>query len=125
MKKFAFLSIFIVCITTNAQVQTIEPGNTASGFSLKNIDGKMISVNDFPEAKGFILVFTANTCPYAIAYEDRLIALNERFAPRGYPVIAINPNPPKLSLVTVLKKCRKRRRKKVSVSLTCLMRIKK
>lgn len=94
---FAFLSIFFVCLTASAQVQTIEPGDTAPGFTLKNIDGKMVSPDDFPNAKGFILVFTANTCPYAIAYENRLIALDKKFASQGYPVIAINPNPPQLS----------------------------
>lgn len=61
-------------------------------FSLKNIDGRLVSLADFPEAKGFILVFTCNHCPYAIAYEDRLQALHVNFAPQGFPLIAINPN---------------------------------
>lgn len=98
MKNFVLLSLFL-CLGYNAeaQINTIEPGATAPGFNLKNIDGKMVSPESYPDAKGFILVFTANTCPYAIAYEDRLIALDKKFNPQGYPVIAINPNPPALS----------------------------
>lgn len=63
-------------------------------FSLKNVDGKMISMADYPDAKGYIIVFTCNHCPYSIAYEDRLIALDQKYKAQGYPVIAINPNDP-------------------------------
>ncbi len=97
MKNFALLSCFIFVITATAQVKTLEPGDTAPGFNLKNIDGQMISPEDYPNAKGFIVVFTANTCPYAIAYEDRLIALGKKYNSKGYPVIAINPNSPEAS----------------------------
>lgn len=69
-------------------------GDTATDFSLKNVDGNMVSLADYPEAKGFIVTFTCNHCPYAVLYEDRLIALHNTFAPQGYPVIAINPNDP-------------------------------
>ncbi len=69
-------------------------GDMAADFSLMNIDGKMVSLSDFEEAKGFILTFTCNHCPYAVFYEDRLIALDEKYKTKGYPVIAINPNNP-------------------------------
>ncbi|MDO6597910.1 thioredoxin family protein [Oceanihabitans sp. 2_MG-2023] len=69
-----------------------QVGDIATDFSLKNIDGKMVSLADFKEAKGFIVVFTCNTCPYAVAYEDRVEALNKKYAGKGYPVIAIMPN---------------------------------
>lgn len=69
-------------------------GDYVKDFSLKNVDGKMISLADYENAKGFILTFTCNTCPYSVAYEDRLIALDKKYASKGYPVIAINPNSP-------------------------------
>ncbi|MDB5120303.1 MAG: resA 8 [Sphingobacteriales bacterium] len=87
-----FLSLLV-----NAQVKPITPGQPAPEFNLKNVDNKMVSFNDYPTAKGFIIVFTCNTCPYAQGYEQRIIKLNEKFQPLGYPVIAINPNDPKLS----------------------------
>lgn len=67
-------------------------GDIATDFSLENIDGKMVSLSDYDSAKGFIVVFTCNTCPYAVAYEDRVEALNKKYAKQGYPVIAIMPN---------------------------------
>ena len=69
-------------------------GDLATDVSLSNIDGKMVSLTDYDDAKGFIVIFTCNTCPYSVAYEDRIIALDKKYAPLGYPVIAINPNDP-------------------------------
>jgi len=67
-------------------------GDIATDFKLMNIDGKMVSLSDYKDAKGFIITFTCNTCPYAVLYEDRLEALNKKYAPKGYPLIAIMPN---------------------------------
>lgn len=71
-----------------------QVGDVASDFSLKNINNNNVSLEDFKEAKGFIVVFTCNHCPYAVAYEDRIIALDKKYKEKGYPVIAINPNNP-------------------------------
>ena len=70
-------------------------GDLAADFTLKNVDGEMISLSDYNEAKGFLVVFTCNSCPYANAYEERIIALDLKYKISGVPVIAINPNNPK------------------------------
>ena len=67
-------------------------GEKVSDFKLKNVDGNMVSFADFKEAKGFIVIFTCNHCPFAQAYEQRIIDLQNKYSPKGYPVIAINPN---------------------------------
>ncbi|GAA3972913.1 thioredoxin family protein [Hymenobacter antarcticus] len=67
-------------------------GDKAADFKLKNTNGKMVSLADNKAAKGYIVVFTCNTCPYAKAYESRIVDLNTKYAPLGYPVVAINPN---------------------------------
>lgn len=69
-----------------------EVGDIATDFKLKNIDGNMVSLADYKDAKGFIVIFTCNTCPYAVRYEDRIVALDKKYASQGYPVIAIMPN---------------------------------
>lgn len=72
-------------------------GDLATDFKLKNVDGSMVSLSDFKDAKGYIVIFSCNTCPYVVAYEDRMIALDKKYKSKGYPVIAINPNNPKIS----------------------------
>lgn len=71
-----------------------EVGDKAMNFTLENVDGRMISLSDYDDQKGAIVIFTCNHCPYSVAYEDRIIALHQKYAPQGYPVIAINPNDP-------------------------------
>ena len=71
-----------------------EIGDTAENFILKNIDDEMVSLDDYEDANGFVIIFTCNTCPYAKLYEDRIIAMHAELAPKGYHVIAINPNDP-------------------------------
>lgn len=78
-----------------AQAQTgYQVGDITADFNLKNIDGRKVSLANYADAKGYIVVFTCNTCPVAKAYQDRVEALNKEFAPKGYPVIAINTNDP-------------------------------
>jgi peroxiredoxin len=72
----------------------LAPGDQAKDFKLKNIDGNMVSMADYKNAKGFIVVFSCNHCPYVKAYEGRIEALNKMYEAKGFPVIAINPNDP-------------------------------
>ncbi|MBN1181365.1 MAG: thioredoxin family protein [Bacteroidales bacterium] len=76
--------------------QGYKVGDEAEDFSLKNVDGKQVSLVDYPDAKGFVVVFTCNHCPYAQAYEQRIIDIHKIYEPKGYPVIAINPNDPEI-----------------------------
>jgi len=100
MKTPVILSIMMITFMSNFTNNNVikdsgyQIGDVVSDFELKNVDGKIISLSDYNEAKGFIITFTCNTCPFAIAYEDRIIALDKKYASKGYPVIAINPNNP-------------------------------
>lgn len=69
-------------------------GDIAADFKLKNVDGKTISLANYKSAKGYIVIFTCNHCPYAKAYESRIMDLDKMYASKGYPVIAISPNDP-------------------------------
>ena len=86
--------IAILMYTSNANAVGYEIGDMAKDFSLKNVDGKMVSLSSYKDAKGVIVVFTCNHCPYAKLYEQRIIDLHKKYASQGYPVIAINPNDP-------------------------------
>ena len=102
MKAIKFLGAFAIIVVLFAftvsksadAVNGYKVGDVATDFSLKNIDGKKVSLKDFKDAKGYIVVFTCNHCPYAQAYEDRIVALDRKYKKQGYPVIAINPNNP-------------------------------
>jgi peroxiredoxin len=95
---FAFVAILsLSSFSTIKEGNGYQIGDIATDFELPNVDGKMISLADYKDAKGFIVIFTCNTCPYAKAYEDRIIELDKKYATKNYPVIAIMPNNPKVN----------------------------
>jgi peroxiredoxin len=95
MKKITII-IALMISATLMFAGGYEIGDKATDFSLKNVDGEMISLADYRDASGFIVIFTCNHCPYSVAYEDRIIELDKTYKEKGYPVIAINPNDPEL-----------------------------
>jgi len=97
MKKF--LAVLVLAVAgmvawKSADTTGYKVGDVAADFKLKNVDGKMVSLANYKSAKGFIVVFTCNHCPYAKAYESRIMDLDKMYAAKGYPVIAISPNDP-------------------------------
>ena len=97
MKIFKIITVLAVVLVASAFTTTFgdkgyEIGDIATDFKLENINGKMVSLADYKDAKGYIVIFTCNTCPYAVLYEDRIVALDKKYADKGYPVVAIMPN---------------------------------
>lgn len=96
MKKFFFTGVLAIAAMAILQAGII-PGDVANSFTLKNVDDTDVSLSDYKDQKGVIIVFTCNPCPFANAYEQRIIQLHTKYAKQGFPVIAINPNDEALS----------------------------
>ena len=92
MKKITLSSALLLLSFSLLLAGGYKVGDKASDFKLQNVDGKYVSLADYSEAKGFVVIFTCNGCPYAKAYQDRIIELDNKYKSMGYPVIAINPN---------------------------------
>ncbi|GAB2586094.1 thioredoxin family protein [Spirosoma areae] len=88
----AELLLAVVLMSVGTMSDGYKVGDAVEDFKLKNVDGKTVSLAGWKDAKGYIVAFTCNTCPVAKAYESRIIALNDQFAPKGYPVVAIQSN---------------------------------
>ena len=58
------------------------------------VDGKSLSIGEAKGAKGTLVVFTCNSCPWAKAWESRIAELGNTYAKQGIGVIAINANDP-------------------------------
>lgn len=105
MKTLKILVLLTVALVAAAAVifgmrdykSGYEVGDIATDFSLKDVSGKQVSLSQFNDAKGFILVFMCNTCPFSIANEERILALDKKYKSVGFPVIGINPNNPVVS----------------------------
>ncbi|NPD85880.1 thioredoxin family protein [Lentimicrobium sp. L6] len=93
MKKIN-LFILLLLVTSFTFAQGYKIGDEAMNFNLKNIDNQMVSLSEYSSEKGVVIIFTCNHCPFSVAYEDRIIALDKKYKDLGFPVVAINPNDP-------------------------------
>jgi peroxiredoxin len=84
----AFFSLFIGLTIMGFVKPTTE--KTVQNFSLLNTDGKQVSLSNYPDAKGFIIVFTCNHCPFAKLYPKRMNAMTAKYKKLGVPLIAIS-----------------------------------
>ena len=67
-------------------------GSVVDEFELMNVNDQMVNLMDYTDQQGVIVIFTCNSCPFSVAYEDRIIELHENFGNQGFPVLAINSN---------------------------------
>lgn len=76
-----------------ARAAEVKIGDAAPDFSgIIGIDDQKHSLADYKDAKLVVLVFTCNHCPVAVAYEDRLVALQNDYKAKGVQVVAVNVN---------------------------------
>src|SRR5437763_8129809 len=84
--------VFLLLVTVALFADELAVGTKAPPFALTNaIDGKKVTFTP-ADGKLKVVVFTCNQCPYAKAFEPRLVALGSDYAKRGVVFYAVNPN---------------------------------
>lgn len=97
MEKIRMFFVLTFCVMLQLGYgQAYSIGQKVENFGLRNIDNKMVHLDDFNGSKAYIIVFTCNHCPYAKMYENRIINLANNYKKEGIVLIAINPNDPEL-----------------------------
>lgn len=86
------LAAFISCLADD--VKTLEIGQPGPDFKLTGIDGKEYSLASFKHSRVLTIIFTANHCPTAQAYEERMKQLSADFSPEEMQIVAISSNHP-------------------------------
>jgi peroxiredoxin len=82
-----------------AEGKPLSLGATAplATTKLKNVDGKLVSIADVKGPKGTLVVFTCNGCPFARAWEERIVDLGNTYAKKGVGVLLVNANDPTIA----------------------------
>lgn len=73
-----------------ADSSTIKQDAIVQPFLLKCVSGEFVGMSTYPEAKGMIVVFTCNHCPFAKLYPERMNELYRKYAAQGIPLLAIS-----------------------------------
>lgn len=87
------LLITLPALATNKNRLTHQRviGKEVKDFTLADMNGRQVNTAAYKNAKGIIVVFTCNHCPFAKLYTDRLNAINAKYGKMGIPLLAINP----------------------------------
>ena len=83
---YILVLLFVFCSFTFS-----DKSNIISNFKLKSATtNKWVSLSDYEDAKGFIVVFICNKCPMAKFYSQRLNQMDAKYKKMGVPLVAIN-----------------------------------
>jgi len=86
------LSLLVALASTSSWALTVGEVAPSADVKMLNVDGRELSIADVKGARGTLVVFTCNHCPYAKAWEQRLVAIGNAYREKGFGVIAVNPN---------------------------------
>jgi hypothetical protein len=96
-KSSFFLSIFALVAFTSVSAQDIEQlplGSTLplGDVSMEDISGRNLTLNGVKGDNGLLVIFSCNTCPWVIKWEDRYPVVQEIAAANDIGMILLNPN---------------------------------
>ena len=94
--KQIILSAAAVAFTVVAASADLEIGDSivSADIKMKNIDERMIAIDDIKGAKGTLVIFTCNKCPFVIGWQDRMVEIGNRYLTQDIGVLFINSNDP-------------------------------
>jgi peroxiredoxin len=84
----------IRCEKGAKEVANLRSGDEAIAFELPGVDDRHHALADYADKEAVAVIFTCNHCPYARAWEDRIVQTQADYADRGVQVIAISANDP-------------------------------
>ena len=88
----ALSTLVSVGLVTGSNAADLEIGGKAPDFKAIGVDGKEYSLASLMDAKATVIAFTCNRCPVAVAYEDRFIEFQKKYASKDVKFVAINVN---------------------------------
>ena len=78
------ITLVTLLISFNLQAKEIDLGSKLPSEDIKMLDvsGKKISLGDAKGENGLLVIFSCNTCPWVIKWEDRYVELTKTYKPK-------------------------------------------
>ena len=95
MKKVLRLLIIIPFLSLaidNKESLSIDESLPIPNYKMKSVDGSFYSLNDLKTEEGILVIFTCNTCPFVVMWEDRYKMLEEYCNKNNIGMAYINSN---------------------------------
>jgi peroxiredoxin len=92
MKKLIIATIILLC--SGLQAKELDLGSILPLEDVKMLDisGEHISLGEAKGKNGLLVIFSCNTCPWVIKWEDRYVELAKKYESKGVGMIALNSN---------------------------------
>ena len=89
-KSFSILIfVFQFILAMELEIGEKMPG---INYPLLGIDGKKITLSDIKGSAGTLVIFSCNTCPWVLKWEDRYVSIASQYSDKGIGIIALNSN---------------------------------
>ncbi len=98
--KFAIcagaIALMLACGAEVGGGERLQLGSTTplSEVKMKSVSGDNRSISDVKGEKGTLVIFSCNSCPWVVAWEDRITEIGNAYEKKGFGVIVINSNDP-------------------------------
>lgn len=94
MKKVLYLFIIIPLLSLANDKNSLSIGESLPipNYKMKSVDGSFYSLNDLKTEEGILVIFTCNTCPFVVMWEDRYKMLEEYCKKNNIGMAYINSN---------------------------------
>lgn len=87
-KTLSYILAAVIMVALGSGAAFANPYN----FTLKDTNGKSVSLSDFKDAKAVVVIYVATKCPVSNAYNKRMADLYNQFKGKGVAFIGINSN---------------------------------
>ena len=81
--------LFSTLMSKEISIGSVMPG---SEFIVKNINGKKSKLGDYKKENGLLVIFSCNTCPWVIRWQDRYNPISELCSDNEIGFVAVNSN---------------------------------
>ena len=92
MKKLIFAVTLLLCFGIQAKELDLGSVLPLEDVKMMDITGKEVSLGQAKGKNGLLVIFSCNTCPWVIKWEDRYVELAKKYQSKGVGVIALNSN---------------------------------
>lgn len=93
--KAKVLAVLLVAMALGP-AWALQPGDSlpeaVANVKMKGVDGKEVTLKELMGAKGLLVIFSCNHCPWVKAWEARMVALGNEYSQKGVGVVAVNSN---------------------------------
>ena len=87
-------TVFLLAASQFGLALAIGDRAPAADVKMRSVDGRELSFTEVAGAKGTLVIFSCNHCPWVKAWEGRIAELGNAYQAKGFGVIVVNPNDP-------------------------------